>query len=69
MHRPKKVSIPPPKEILRLKVAILGDGGVGKSSLADRFCNNSYEKTYVPTIAVDYKNKIIPSKEQQINVW
>ena len=56
------------KDTIRLKVAMLGDGAVGKSSIADRYCINSFDKAYNATIAVDYKNKVLMVKDQQVNV-
>lgn len=34
---------------------ILGDMGVGKSSLVNRFINNSFNKDYKATIGVDFE--------------
>ena len=56
------------KDTIRLKVALLGDGAVGKSSIANRYCLSSFDKTYDATIAVDYKNKVLMVKDQQVNV-
>ena len=66
--RPKKVSAVPGKDVVKLKVAMLGDTSVGKSMLAERYCYDRFSKEYAPTVAVDYKNKIAPFKDFQANV-
>ena len=47
-----------PKSML-LKVVILGDGGVGKSSLMNRFVNNEFDAQSFHTIGVEFLNKIV----------
>ncbi len=42
-----------------LKVVILGDGGVGKSSLMNRFVNNEFDSQSFHTIGVEFLNKDI----------
>ena len=36
---------------------VLGDAGVGKSSLLDKFITDKFDEKYNPTIAVDFKSK------------
>ena len=38
---------------------IIGDAGVGKSSLIMRFVDNIYTESFMPTIGVDFKTKTI----------
>jgi Ras-related protein Rab-9A len=40
-----------------LKVVILGDGGVGKSCLMNRFVNNHFDDHSFHTIGVEFLNK------------
>ena len=42
-----------------LKVVILGDGGVGKSSLMNRFISNKFDSQSFHTIGVEFLNKDI----------
>eukprot|EP00040_Diaphanoeca_grandis_P014792 m.75181 g.75181 ORF g.75181 m.75181 type:complete len:202 (-) comp24747_c0_seq1:117-722(-) len=42
-----------------LKVVILGNGGVGKSSLMNRFVNNEFDAQSFHTIGVEFLNKDI----------
>lgn len=50
----------------RFKVLVLGDGGVGKTSLLDRFISNTFEAKYRATIAVDYKNKTVDLPKESV---
>ena len=43
------------KEVL--KVILLGNGGVGKSSLMRRYVNNVFEEKTLHTIGVEFLNK------------
>lgn len=54
VNRPQKVKITKPSEMEKIKVALLGEGGVGKTSIAKRFSEDSFSSAYEPTIAVDY---------------
>ena len=40
-----------------LKVVLLGDGGVGKSSLMNRFVSNKFDAQSFHTIGVEFLNK------------
>lgn len=42
-----------------LKVVILGDGGVGKSCLMNRFVSNQFDEHSFHTIGVEFLNKDI----------
>lgn len=56
-----------------IKVIILGNGSVGKSSLAVRYAKNLFVEEYKKTIGVDYlqKKKFMKSinREVQFNIW
>ena len=40
-----------------LKVVLLGDGGVGKSSLMNRFVSDKFDSQSFHTIGVEFLNK------------
>lgn len=42
---------------LAFKVCILGDPGVGKTSLIIRFIENKFKENYIPTLGVDFLTK------------
>ncbi|EDQ85617.1 uncharacterized protein MONBRDRAFT_35292 [Monosiga brevicollis MX1] len=54
-----------------LKVVILGDGGVGKSSLMARFVNNTFDEHNYHTIGVEFLNKdiIVDNKTCHLQIW
>ncbi len=54
-----------------LKVVILGDGGVGKSSLMNRFVNNQFDSQSFHTIGVEFLNKDILVGEDMytMQIW
>lgn len=49
----------PPNKTILLKVVILGDGGVGKSCLMNRFVSNQFDENSFHTIGVEFLNKDI----------
>ena len=46
-----------------LKIILIGDTGIGKTCLIDRFCNNNFNPTHDITIGVEFGTKIIGIKE------
>lgn len=45
-----------------LKVLIIGDGSVGKTSLRSRYLNGSFQKAYITTIGADFVSKTLEVK-------
>lgn len=41
------------------KILILGDSNVGKTCIVHRYCDDTYYDTYISTIGVDFKQKIV----------
>ncbi|KAL0275896.1 UNVERIFIED_CONTAM: hypothetical protein PYX00_003616 [Menopon gallinae] len=54
-----------------LKVLILGDGGVGKSCLMNRFVNNHFDETSFHTIGVEFLKKelTINGESYVLQIW
>jgi len=53
------------------KVLLIGDTGVGKSSLLTRYVENEYHHNYIATIGVDFRNKTIRSEGElaKLQLW
>ena len=44
---------------IQLKLLTLGNSGVGKTCLLLRFSNDTFSPTFITTIGVDFKNRIV----------
>jgi len=58
------------KKVL-LKVIILGDSGVGKTSLMNQYVNQKFSKQYKATIGADFLTKeiTIDDKAVTLQIW
>lgn len=56
---------------LLLKVIIVGDSGVGKTNLLTYFCEGVFKDSYVATIGVDFKIKMltVDDKRIKLQIW
>ncbi|KAL4230166.1 Ras-related protein Rab-9B [Mactra antiquata] len=54
-----------------LKVVLLGDGGVGKSSLMNRFVSNKFDAQSFHTIGVEFLNKdvCVDNETYTMQIW
>lgn len=54
-----------------LKVVLLGDGGVGKSSLIQRFVSNKFDPSMFHTIGVEFLNKDMEVENDRytLQIW
>lgn len=59
------------KKNLTLKYLVVGDSGVGKTSLLVRYCEDTFQSDYLSTIGVDFKIKRIQINGNFItlNIW
>ena len=57
--------------IIDAKIVLLGDSGVGKSSIAQRYCQNSFNDNYDVTIGGAYMQKTINVKDTtvKLHIW
>lgn len=53
------------------KIIIIGDSGIGKSSILFRFSDDTYNENYISTIGVDFKIKtiFINGKIIKLQIW
>jgi Ras-related protein Rab-7A len=58
------------KKVL-LKIIILGDSGVGKTSLMNQYVNNKFSNQYKATIGADFLTKEIEvdGKNVTMQIW
>lgn len=61
----------PPKKKSLLKVIILGDSSVGKTSLMNQYVNKKFSNQYKATIGADFltKDVVIDDKEVTLQIW
>lgn len=45
---------------ITFKYLLVGDSGVGKTSLLKRFTEGTYDGESLSTIGIDFKSKIVP---------
>ena len=53
------------------KLVIIGNSGVGKSSLLLRFADDQFSESYLTTIGVDFRFRTMPidSKNVKLQIW
>ena len=58
-------------ETICLKILILGDSGIGKTSLLLQYVDGYFPTLYISTIGVEFKTKIITLNEMKIKlqIW
>ena len=54
-----------------IKIIMVGEAGVGKSSILSMYCEDRYCTQYAATIGVDFfsKNLVIDSKKIKLQIW
>ena len=58
-------------DMLLLKILVIGESAVGKSALLLRYTENTFTTSFMTTIGVDFKNKIIEidGKKVKLQIW
>ena len=53
------------------RICLLGDAGVGKTSLLTRFCDNSFKENYNNTIGVDFRLVTLQYQDiiSKVHIW
>eukprot|EP00002_Diphylleia_rotans_P027354 TRINITY_DN5481_c0_g1_i2.p1 TRINITY_DN5481_c0_g1~~TRINITY_DN5481_c0_g1_i2.p1 ORF type:complete len:111 (+),score=18.16 TRINITY_DN5481_c0_g1_i2:82-414(+) len=54
-----------------IKLLLIGDSGVGKSSLLMRFCEDTFSPNFITTIGIDFKirNVDMDGKRIKLQIW
>lgn len=68
--KPRTCSCSHPSES-RLRVVLIGNSGVGKSSFLAKFVDNTFDVSLIKTIGIDFKTKAIKidGRVVQLNIW
>lgn len=55
----------------KIKLMIIGDSSVGKTSLLKKYCKNEFSNSYIITVGIDFQVKIldINNKKIKIQIW
>lgn len=53
---------------ISIKVVVVGNGAVGKSSMIQRYCKGVFTKEYKKTIGVDFLEKTINYEEEEVRL-
>jgi len=56
-------------EKISLKIVLLGNSGVGKTSLVNRWINGSHNKTITPTVGANHQKKTLVIDGQQLDLF
>ena len=67
----EKVSLEEEEHKYLFRICLLGDAGVGKTSLLSRFCDNTFKQNYNNTIGVDFRLITLKYKDiiSKIHIW
>jgi len=60
------------EDTLFLKIIVVGDSGVGKTCLLNRFCYDKFESNTAPTVGCDFCTKVITDfkgKTLRMQLW
>jgi GTPase SAR1 family protein len=55
-------------QLLKVKVVFLGNAGVGKTSIIQRFIYGTYDQAYHTTIGVDYVSKTMIADNTEVRL-
>jgi GTPase SAR1 family protein len=53
---------------LNTKVVIIGNSGVGKTSICNRYFNNKFDESTMPTYGTSYVNKVLQINNKRIKM-
>ena len=55
----------------RIRIMLIGNSNVGKTSIAKRYCKNQFNQNYISTVGIDFVTKYIKVGQKTINlqIW
>ena len=53
---------------IKVKIMLIGDSNVGKTSIIKRYCKNIFSKSHIATVGIDLETKNIKIGKQVINL-
>lgn len=56
------------KTVKRMKIAVIGNSGVGKSSLLTRFLDDTFDENCVETVGVDTRDEVIDVADTEVHL-
>ena len=56
---------------LKIRLMLIGDSNVGKTSIMKRYCNNQFSPSYISTVGIDFETKYLRLNGKIINlqIW
>ena len=68
---PAAASIGNPAHDFFVKLLLIGNSGVGKSSMLLRFADNAFNEAYINTIGIDFKTRLVDMRGKRIKlqIW
>ena len=56
---------------LKIRLMLIGDSNVGKTSIIKRYCNNQFSPSYISTVGIDFETKYLRLNGKIINlqIW
>ena len=55
-------------EIIELKIVIVGSSRVGKTSILNRYLNNTFQENFLSTIGLDKRQRHYSFKDNEVNI-
>ena len=50
------------------KILLIGESGVGKTAILERYCDNVFNESLLSTVGVDFKSKNLQIENKQIKI-
>jgi len=56
---------------LKIRIMLIGDSNVGKTSIIKRYCKNQFSPSYISTVGIDFETKYLKINGKMVNlqIW